>query len=199
MPSALLTGGTGFIGSHTCVEVIAAGWTPILIDNLCNSSAAVLDRIEAITGSRPAFVKADLRDRAALDRVFADLPIDAVIHFAGLKSVGESVADPLRYYENNVVGTMVLARRNEASRRAKLVFSSSATVYGTAETMPLSEDARRVRSIRTVAASSWSSRSCRHRGERSVAPGTSAALFQSGRRPRERADRRGSARDSRTT
>jgi UDP-glucose 4-epimerase len=141
MPSALLTGGTGFIGSHTCVELIAAGWTPILFDNLCNSSALVLDRIEAITGSRPAFVKGDLRDRAAVDRVFSEFPVEAVIHFAGLKAVGESVADPVRYYENNVAGTLVLIDAMRRHGVRKLVFSSSATVYGTGETMPLKEDA----------------------------------------------------------
>ena len=141
MPSALLTGGTGFIGSHTCVELIAAGWTPILFDNLCNSSAAVVDRIEAITGSRPAFVQGDLRDRAAVDRAFADFPVEAVIHFAGLKSVGDSVANPIRYYENNVAGTLVLLDAMRRHGVRKLVFSSSATVYGTSETMPLREDA----------------------------------------------------------
>jgi len=141
MPSVLLTGGTGFIGSHTCVELMTAGWTPILFDNLCNSSRAVLDRIEAITGRRPAFVEADLRDRAAVDRALREHPVEAVIHFAGLKAVGESMSDPLRYYDNNVAGTLVLLdamRRNGVNR---IVFSSSATVYGMAEKMPLAEDA----------------------------------------------------------
>jgi UDP-glucose 4-epimerase len=140
MPSVLLTGGAGFIGSHTCVEVMAAGWTPVIVDNLCNSSPMVVDRIATIAGRRPAFIDADVRDVSALDRVFRANPIDAVIHFAGLKSVGESVADPMRYYENNVVGTMVVldAMRKHGVRR--IVFSSSATVYGAAETMPLRED-----------------------------------------------------------
>ena len=140
MQKILLTGATGYIGSHTCVEVIAAGWTPIIVDNLCNSSSAVIDRIERITGRRPHFIKADVRDREALDRVFAEHAIDAVVHFAGLKSVGESVAEPLHYYDNNVVGTMVLIdvmRRHDVRR---IVFSSSATVYGIAEKMPLTED-----------------------------------------------------------
>ena len=141
MPSVLLTGGTGFIGSHTCVELMAAGWTPILFDNLCNSSKTVLDRIEAIAGRRPAFVEADLRDRAAVDRALRDLPVEAVIHFAGLKSVGESMADPLRYYENNVAGTLVLLDAMRRHGVNRIVFSSSATVYGMAETMPLTEDA----------------------------------------------------------
>jgi len=141
MPSVLLTGGTGFIGSHTCVELIAAGWTPVLLDNLCNSSAAVLDRIEAITGRKPSFIEADLRDRAAVERAFSDFPVEAVIHFAGLKSVSESVADPIRYYDNNVSGTLVLVNAMRRNGVKKIVFSSSATVYGTAETMPLKEDA----------------------------------------------------------
>jgi UDP-glucose 4-epimerase len=141
MLTVLLTGGTGFIGSHTCVELMAAGWRPVIVDNLCNSSPAVLDRIETITGRRPAFVEADIRDREALDRTLREYPVDAVIHFAGLKAVGESVANPLRYYENNVAGTIVLLdamRRHDVKR---IVFSSSATVYGIAETMPLTEDA----------------------------------------------------------
>jgi len=141
MPSVLLTGGTGFIGSHTCVELMAAGWTPVLLDNLCNSSAAVLDRIEAITGRKPSFIEADLRDRAAVERAFSDFPVEAVIHFAGLKSVSESVADPIRYYDNNVSGTLVLVNAMRRNGVKKIVFSSSATVYGTAETMPLKEDA----------------------------------------------------------
>ena len=141
MSVVLLTGGTGFIGSHTCIELMAAGHTPVLFDNLCNSSAEVVSRIEAIAGRRPAFVEADLRDRAAVDRTFREFRCDAVIHFAGLKAVGESVSDPLRYYANNVEGTLVLV---EAMRRhgvGKVVFSSSATVYGMAERMPLQEDA----------------------------------------------------------
>jgi UDP-glucose 4-epimerase len=140
MPSVLLTGGTGFIGSHTCVELMAAGWTPVLFDNLCNSSRAVLDRIEAIAGRRPAFVEADLRDRAAVDRALRDHPVEAVIHFAGLKAVGESMSDPLRYYDNNVAGTLVLLDAMRRHRVRRIVFSSSATVYGMAEKMPLAED-----------------------------------------------------------
>lgn len=141
MPSVLLTGGTGFIGSHTCVELMAAGWTPILFDNLCNSSKLVVDRIEAIAGRRPPFIEADLRDRAAVDRALRDFPVEAVIHFAGLKSVGESIAHPLRYYENNVTGTLVLLDAMRRHGVHGIVFSSSATVYGMAETMPLKEDA----------------------------------------------------------
>jgi UDP-glucose 4-epimerase len=141
MHTILLTGAAGYIGSHTCVEVIAAGWKPVIVDNLCNSSPLVIDRIERITGHRPHFIDADIRDRDALDRIFREHAVRAVAHFAGLKSVGESVAEPLRYYENNVVGTVALidAMRRHDVRR--LVFSSSATVYGMAETMPLTEDA----------------------------------------------------------
>jgi len=140
MPIVLLTGATGFIGSHACIEVMAAGWTPVIIDNLCNSSPVVLDRIEQITGHRPVFVQADVRDREALDRIFGERAIDAVVHFSGLKSVGESVAEPLRYYENNVVGTLVLLDAMQRHGVKRIVFSSSATVYGMAEQMPLTEE-----------------------------------------------------------
>src|SRR5947207_2938850 len=140
MPFVLLTGAAGYIGSHTCIEVMSAGWTPVVLDNLCNSTSAVIDRIAHITGSRPAFVHADVRDRAALDRVFGDYSFEAVIHFAGLKAVGESVAEPLRYYENNVYGTIVLLEAMNRHGVKRIVFSSSATVYGMAETMPLTED-----------------------------------------------------------
>ncbi len=140
MPIVLLTGATGYIGSHTCIEVIAAGWTPVIVDNLCNSSPVVLDRIERITGHRPAFVEADVRDRHALDRVFGAQAIEAVVHFAGLKSVGESVAEPLRYYENNIGGTMALLDAMRRHGVTRIVFSSSATVYSSAAQMPLTED-----------------------------------------------------------
>jgi len=140
MPVVLLTGATGFIGSHVCVEVIAAGWTPIIIDNLSNSNAAVLARIKEISGRTPEFVKADIRDRAVLDRIFGEHAIDAVAHFAGLKAVGESMADPFRYYENNVVGTMVLLDAMNRHGVKRIVFSSSATVYGVTGQMPLTED-----------------------------------------------------------
>ena len=126
MPEVLLTGATGFIGSHTCVEVMAAGWTPIIADNLSNSSVVVLDRIALITGRRPVFVKADIRDRTALDRIFSEHAIEAVIHFAGLKAVGESVAEPLRYYDNNVCGTLTLLDAMNRHRVKRMVFSSSA-------------------------------------------------------------------------
>jgi UDP-glucose 4-epimerase len=141
MPCVLLTGGTGFIGSHTCVELMAAGWSPVVVDNLANSSAAVLDRIETISGHRPPFIHADIRDRDALDRVFRQHRVEAVVHLAGLKAVGESVANPCLYYENNVAGTLALVEAMQRHEIKRIVFSSSATVYGPAETMPIPEDA----------------------------------------------------------
>src|SRR5574340_705592 len=139
MPTILLTGGTGYIGSHTAVELIGAGYETVLLDNLCNSSPVVVERIAAITGTRPAFVEGDVRDRALLDRVFAEHAIDAVIHFAGLKAVGESVARPVDYYAHNVGGAMTLVEAMEAHGVRRLVFSSSATVYDAAAPMPLTE------------------------------------------------------------
>ncbi len=139
MPSVLLTGGTGYIGSHTCVELINAGYETVLFDNLCNSSPVVVDRIEEITGKQPPFIEGDVRDRAMLDRVFDEHPIDAVIHFAGLKAVGDSVSRPLDYYLNNVCGSTTLFDAMQAHGVRRIVFSSSATVYGMATDMPLTE------------------------------------------------------------
>jgi len=136
----LVTGGTGYIGSHTVVALISAGYDPVIVDNLLNSKIAVLDRIEAITGKRPPFYQADLRDRTALDAVFQKHSITAVIHFAGLKAVGESVAEPLRYYENNIESTLSLCFVMAARGVKRLVFSSSATVYGDPHTVPIRED-----------------------------------------------------------
>ena len=136
----LITGGTGYIGSHTVVALISAGYDPVIVDNLSNSKIAVLDRIEAITGKRPPFYQADLRDRAALDAVFQKHSITAAIHFAGLKAVGESVAEPLRYYENNIESTLSLCFVMAARDVKRLVFSSSATVYGDPHTVPIRED-----------------------------------------------------------
>lgn len=135
----LLTGSTGYVGSHTAVELIGAGYETVLLDNLVNSSPTVVDRIATITGTRPVFVEGDVRDRATVDRVFAAHPIDAVVHFAGLKAVAESVVHPLDYYANNVGGTMTLLEGMEARGVRRLVFSSSATVYDPASAMPLSE------------------------------------------------------------
>ena len=141
MPSRaiLLTGGTGYIGSHTAVELIGAGYETILFDNLCNSSPVVVERIATITGTRPAFVQGDVRDRALLDRVFSEHAVAAVIHFAGLKAVGESVARPVDYYANNVGGAVTLVEAMGAHDVRRLVFSSSATVYDAAAPMPLTE------------------------------------------------------------
>jgi UDP-glucose 4-epimerase len=136
----LVTGGAGYIGSITAVQLIAAGHRPVILDNLVNAKAAVVDRIERVAGTRPVFVRGDVRDRATLDAVLRDHRIDAVIHFAGLKAVGESVARPLAYYDNNVCGTLVLLEAMRAAGVRTMVFSSSATVYGEAQRMPLSED-----------------------------------------------------------
>jgi UDP-glucose 4-epimerase len=137
----LLTGGTGYIGSLTCVRLIESGQTPILLDNFSNSKPAVLDRIAQVTGVRPIFFEADVRDRPRLDELLARQPIDAVIHFAGLKAVGDSVHQPLEYYDNNVHGSRVLCSALHDAGVRRVVFSSSATVYGDAQTMPLAEDA----------------------------------------------------------
>ena len=136
----LVTGGTGFIGSHTAVALMEAGYAPVLVDNLSNSEASVVDRIETISGRRPAFYAEDLRNEAALDAVFAAHSIRAAIHFAGLKAVGESVTEPLRYYDNNLHSTLVLCRVMAARNVKTLIFSSSATVYGDPATVPIRED-----------------------------------------------------------
>lgn len=128
----LITGGAGYIGSHTIVQLIEQGYVPIVVDNLINSSAASLDRIEQITGTKPVFYSIDLQDRIALDTVFTENTIDAVIHFAGLKAVGESTEKPLAYYRNNIDSTLTLLETMQKYAVKKLVFSSSATVYGSA-------------------------------------------------------------------
>ncbi len=138
--SILVTGGTGYIGSHTCVEFIEKGQEVIILDNLCNSKAEVVDYIEAIANVRPKFYEADLLDRSALKAVFDENDIDTVIHFAGLKAVGESVAKPIEYYRNNIVGTLNLIEEMRDHNCFKLVFSSSATVYGKPKTVPIKED-----------------------------------------------------------
>lgn len=139
MPTVLLTGGAGYIGSHTCVELIGSGWQVVIVDNLSNSSDKVVERIEEITGVRPRFVFADITDAAAMHRVMNEANIDAVVHFAGLKAVGESVAKPLEYYANNVGGTLVLLDAMRARGVDRMVFSSSATVYAPDQPMPLTE------------------------------------------------------------
>ena len=136
----LVTGGLGYIGSHTCVQMIEAGMDPIIIDNLCNAKVEVLSRIEALTGKQPTFYRGDVRDEDFLDSVFTKHEIQAVIHFAGLKAVGESVVKPLEYYDNNVNGSLVLARSMRKAGVKSIVFSSSATVYGDPDIVPITED-----------------------------------------------------------
>ncbi|MCI8361192.1 MAG: UDP-glucose 4-epimerase GalE [Clostridiales bacterium] len=136
----LITGGAGYIGSHTCVELQKAGYDVIVADNLCNSKEEVLRRVEAITGKPVKFYKADIRDEKAFRAIFQENEVQAVIHFAGLKAVGESCQIPLEYYDNNIGGTLCLCRVMAECGVKRIVFSSSATVYGVAEKMPLTED-----------------------------------------------------------
>lgn len=136
----LVTGGTGYIGSHTCVELINSGHECVIVDNLYNSSIGVLDRIEKITGTKPQFINCDIRDRDALEEVFKAHKFDAVIHFAGLKAVGESVAKPLEYYETNVGGSVILYELMAKYDVNNIVFSSSATVYGSSFPVPFKEE-----------------------------------------------------------
>lgn len=138
--SILVTGGAGYIGSHTCVELLDAGYDVVVVDNLSNSSKESLDRVEKITGKTLKFYEADILDKEALENIFQQEKIDSVIHFAGLKAVGESVAKPLEYYHNNVTGTLILCDVMRAHGCKNIVFSSSATVYGSPETVPIKED-----------------------------------------------------------
>ena len=142
MSTILVTGGAGYIGSHTVVELLNAGHQVIIVDNLCNSSIAVLDRIKKLAHPQFKFVQADVRDGAALDRLFAEQPIDGVIHFAGLKAVGESVSQPVRYFDNNVGSTLALLQAMDRAGVRRIVFSSSATVYGDPQQVPITEDSR---------------------------------------------------------
>jgi len=143
MSNILVTGGTGYIGSHAVVALIKAGYQPVIVDNLSNSKPVVLERIAEITGRRPAFFQVDIRDRAAMQAVFRSMPggCDGVIHFAGLKSVGESVSQPLSYYSNNVEGSIALFEVMAEAGVKSLVFSSSATVYGDPASVPINESA----------------------------------------------------------
>ena len=138
--NSLVSGGTGYIGSHTCVELLNAGHDVVIFDNLSNSSEDVLDKIEEICGKRPKFYKADMLCPDELESVFSENTIDAVIHFAGLKAVGESVAKPWEYYNNNVCGTLNLIHIMDKYGVKKLVFSSSATVYGDPAFVPITEE-----------------------------------------------------------
>ena len=138
--SVLLTGGTGFIGSHTAVELIEAGHSVVIADDLSNSEKSVVDRIEEITGVRPAFYQIDVTDRAALQKVFEEQDIDTVIHFAGFKAVGESVEKPLEYYRNNLDTTLTLLETMKSNGCKKIIFSSSATVYSLSDDVPVTEE-----------------------------------------------------------
>ncbi|MDR3319034.1 MAG: UDP-glucose 4-epimerase GalE [Clostridiales bacterium] len=140
MKTILVTGGAGYIGSHTVVELLNAGYKAIIIDNLCNSSAESVKRIAKICKKAPVFYKGDVRNKALLHRIFNEHKIDAAVHFAGLKAVGESVAIPLKYYENNLISTLKLLEVMAEVGCKKFVFSSSATVYGSPERLPITED-----------------------------------------------------------
>ena len=139
--AVLLTGGAGYIGSHTCVVLLENGYDVVVVDNLCNSSEESLRRVEKITGQPVAFYRSDLRDETAMNDIFRRHSIDAVLHFAGLKSVAESVDQPLAYYANNINSTLVLCAAMQKNGIKNLVFSSSATVYGNPETVPIDENA----------------------------------------------------------
>lgn len=136
----LVTGGIGYIGSHTCVELLENGYEVVIVDNLYNAKEDVVDKIETITGRRPVFFNVDIKDRDALEKVFELHSIDAVIHFAGYKAVGESVEKPLEYYHNNIYGTLVLMETMKKFGCSRIVFSSSATVYGLNNSVPYTED-----------------------------------------------------------
>ncbi|MBR7179982.1 MAG: SDR family NAD(P)-dependent oxidoreductase, partial [Oscillospiraceae bacterium] len=140
--NVLVTGGTGYIGSHTCVELLNEGYGVIVIDNLCNSNPKSLDRVKTITGKDLRFYEGDVRDEALLRKIFTENEIGCVIHFAGLKAVGESVAIPWKYYDNNLNSTLVLTKVMGEFGVKKLIFSSSATVYTADNEMPLRENSR---------------------------------------------------------
>ena len=136
----LVTGGAGFIGSHTSVELLNAGHEVVCIDNFMNSKYEAVKRVEKITGKKVKFYEGDIRDRKILDKIFTENKIDSVINFAGLKAVGESCAKPLEYYENNIEGLLILAFAMRDHGVKNLVFSSSATVYGKPKSVPIKED-----------------------------------------------------------
>ncbi len=140
MATILVTGGAGYIGSHTCVELLNAGYDVVVVDNLCNSCKESLKRVEEITGKKVTFYEVDLLDKPALDRVFDNEKIDGVIHFAGLKAVGESVYKPLEYYHNNITGSLILCDSMRNHGVKSIVFSSSATVYGDPAFIPITEE-----------------------------------------------------------
>ena len=135
----LLTGGAGFIGSHTAVELLDAGYEVVIADDLSNSDVSVIDRIETITGKRPAFYRINVADRAALEEIFSAQSIDAVIHFAGFKAVGESVQKPVAYYRNNIDTALTVLETMKDHGCKRFIFSSSATVYGISDQVPFTE------------------------------------------------------------
>ena len=137
--AVLVTGGAGFIGSHTCVELLNAGFEVVVVDNLYNASEESLKRVEEITGKTLKFYKTDILDREGLDKIFKTESIDSVIHFAGYKAVGESVQKPLEYYYNNITGTLILTDVMRQNGCKSIVFSSSATVYGDPKVIPITE------------------------------------------------------------
>lgn len=136
----LVTGGAGYIGSHTCIELLNAGYEIVVLDNLCNSSVKALQRVKQITGKTFPFYELDIRDKKGLEALFEAESIDAVIHFAGLKAVGESVAQPIMYYQNNITGTLILCEVMKEFHVKNIIFSSSATVYGNPKSVPIFED-----------------------------------------------------------
>jgi UDP-glucose 4-epimerase len=136
----LVTGGAGYIGSHTCVELLDSGYEIVVVDNLSNRNVESINRVEMITGKKVLFYKSDLRDREVIEKIFSENKIDAVIHFAGLKAVGESNINPLRYYSNNISGTIILCEAMQKFNVNRMVFSSSATVYGVQDNVPFSEE-----------------------------------------------------------
>lgn len=136
----LVTGGAGYIGSHTCIELLEAGYEVVVVDNLCNSSEESLRRVEKITGKEVKFYEADIADKEKMTQIFAENTIDSVIHFAGLKAVGESCEKPLEYFTNNISGTLVMLDVMRKNGVKNIVFSSSATVYGSPKTVPITED-----------------------------------------------------------
>ena len=138
--SILVTGGAGYIGSHTVIELLNAGYEAVVIDNLSNSSKESLKRVEELAGKTVKFYEADIRDRKALDRIFEENAIDSVIHFAGLKAVGESTVKPIEYYDNNIGGTLTLVESMRDHGEKNIVFSSSATVYGSPAFVPITEE-----------------------------------------------------------
>ena len=140
--NVLVTGGAGYIGSHTCLELLESGYGVVVIDNLCNSNPKSLDRVRELTGKEIKFYEGDVRDEQLLERIFAENEIDCVIHFAGLKAVGESVAKPWEYYDNNLNSTLVLTKVMKKVGMKKIIFSSSATVYTADNEMPLRETSR---------------------------------------------------------